>query len=136
MARKDPLTMRCKPIYLTTVSMLLAIVLSGCQQSASAPAPDSTIAEVTLRQALETWKKGEPQTTLAQLSPPLTFADRQWAAGDILLDFTILGEPVVTGNTQLFQVRLQLKQGSKSQTIDVPYLAYEAETLSISRVEQ
>jgi len=92
--------------------------LGGCNSVAPKQA-DPDAARQALRQALDSWKKGEPPDSLKAASPPLVVVDHDWKRGTRLLDYELSDTPAPNGFDQRFTVSITLEEGGhkKSQKV-------------------
>jgi hypothetical protein len=111
--------------------MLLAF-LSGCGGQRLPPMANPDEARTALASALDAWKKGETRESLTQRTPPIYFNDDKWQPTTLLLDYAILEEHEVYGQSVRLTVRLTFKKAD-GRKVDrpVPYLIDTAPAIVI-----
>jgi hypothetical protein len=106
--------------------LLLAAALapSGCGDPKPLPmAATAESSRAALVAGFDAWKQGKTPQDMQALSPPLTFADDDLAAGAKLLDYTIQGDgqPRGTGYSYTVLLKLQGKDGAKVRERKIAY---------------
>jgi hypothetical protein len=97
------------------VLLLLALVsLPGCESAAARQTPADE-ARTTLREALESWQKGETPDALHERMDIIA-VEPKWQHGLRLLEFEVLGDGEMSGFDWQCKVRLSLQdaKGKKS----------------------
>jgi len=96
------------------------MALGGCNSAAPSQA-DPEAARQALRQALESWKKGEAPDALQAASPPLVVVDRDWRRGVRLLDYELSEPPALNGFDQRFTVSITLEDAGRTKSQKVAF---------------
>jgi hypothetical protein len=94
--------------------------LGGCGPTAAKQA-DPDAARQALRQALESWKKGETPDSLKSASPPVVVVDRDWRRGARLLDYELSDTPAPNGFDQRFTVSITLEEDGRKKIQKVAF---------------
>lgn len=89
--------------------VLILGLVSGCGKNTAPPPVDQKDARDGLTTALEAWKRGDSQSSLAQLSPSIEFVDPSWEKGFRLMNFKILPNEEWEGRMARLTVKLSLK---------------------------
>jgi hypothetical protein len=87
--------------------LMLALVLSGCGQSARTSDPDE--GRKALQTVLEAWKNGEKPEAFAQQSPSIHASDGDWKSGLALQGYHARDEARLVGTDLNYAVDLELK---------------------------
>jgi hypothetical protein len=103
----------------TWFALAVGLMPGGGCDSAAPRQTDPDAARQALRQALDSWKKGEAPNSLQTASPPLVVVDRDWRRGVRLLDYELSDSPAPNGFDQRFTVSVTLEEGGhkKSQKV-------------------
>jgi hypothetical protein len=96
------------------------VALGGCGPAAAKQA-DPEAARQALRQALESWKKGEAPDSLKSASPPVVVVDRDWRRGAKLLDYELSETPAPNGFDQQFTVSITLEDAGRKKSQKVAF---------------
>lgn len=113
--------------------LVCLLLTTGCRRG-SPPVPvDPATARAALDEALSSWKKGEGFEPLARRTPPLRVLDREWRAGERLLDYQLTDDETVGAELRC-RVRLSL-QGHDGSPIEkeAVYSIGTGPALTISR---
>ena len=108
---------------------------AGCANSGAGNGHDRFIpteeaARAALDAALSAWKGGQRGRSVATPSVPVEVVDAQWAAGERLQDFAVLGE--VPGNgPRCFAVRLRLE--SRREPLRTRFVVFGQDPLWVFR---
>jgi hypothetical protein len=108
-------------------------LVAGCGGPANAPV-DAGRARAALREALESWKHGEPADRLQAASPPVYVIDPDWQAGATLKDYSVLDDGIAMDAHLHVHVRLTLRLTSGSEAArEVTFVVSTAPNLCVSR---
>lgn len=112
---------------------LFVVLAVGCSGKLNAPV-NAPKARETLHAALESWKKGEPATTLQNGSPPIYIIIPDWQNGAKLVDFEVIGDGEEKDAHLFCKVKLTLRgQDGKDIKQDATFIVSTAPNLTVSR---
>ncbi len=126
--------MKTRVMIATSALGLLIGGSSGCGAPAPSVVSNPDRARTVLRDALESWKRGESITAPAKLSPPVIVADEDWRGGAKLQDFKIETTDQMIGTALRCPVSLTLPNAKgKIKTRTVFYLVTTEPILRVDR---
>jgi len=97
------------------LGLLATLFFAGCSGSSQAHAVDPSLARVSLKTALDQWKKGEGPKSLESSATPMTIQDLDWAAGAKLIDYQLVDDGKAQDANLLVQVKLTLSNPDKDK---------------------
>ncbi len=110
---------------------LVVLSLAGCG-GGSAPLPSADAARQALSRSLETWKAGQPATSLAEKQPPIEFVDFEWKAGKVLVEYNLGADSSGQGT---HSVAASIKLKGEATAKDVKYMILGTDPVHIYRDE-
>jgi hypothetical protein len=113
------------------MSLLVAVVVSGCDRSARSLSLDEPKAREACTTALNAWKEGKKP---ADLKPGIVVGDETWDSGKSLSAFEILPDEKSDGTNLHIPVRLTLKDGKgKESKMEVLYIVGTSPVVTVFR---
>ena len=120
--------------YCTLLFSGVPLSLAGCSSGPVHTPVDAAKARETLREALESWRKGDAVDALQKIEPPIYVIDAEWQAGSKLVEFKITGDGDEKDAHLYCPVQLTVRSaGGKESKRDVTYIISTAPKLTVSR---
>lgn len=102
------------------LSLGLGLVLLGVCGCGGASSPVAVTspdrARTALKDAMESWKRGDPYGAPQDLSPPIRVADEDWLSGAKLLDYRLDAGDQLIGTSLRCPVSITLKDAKGRKT--------------------
>lgn len=123
---------RCQRSAMAVVSFAIWTLL-GCSQDRSQES--LVLAQKSVQVALDTWKRGDPVTTLKTGAVPIEFFDDDWQRSARLVAYEVKSTYTETDGTPRCAVNLQVQYGaSTAQQVQVTYqVINKDQTIMIAR---
>ena len=121
-------------LHLVLFLLMVLCLATGCtgQQHAAAVNPD--LARKSLREVLDSWKRGDDLAAFRQASPSITVQDMDWTSGYKLLDYEIVGEGKYDDANLLCPVKLKLQDpNGKAMSREVTYMVGTNPVITVFR---
>jgi hypothetical protein len=119
-------------ITIHAISAACLLTAAGCGDRTPNYTPSATVAEKSVRRALDAWKAGEPAGEIPQTQPVVQVVDVGRKPGQMLADYRILGETRGSSG-RTFAVTLNLE--NPTETIKTQYIVVGIDPLWVFRQE-